>query len=476
MPEATAPQPGPAKARSRRERAPAPAERPPALAEAAPPDDVYRVQIEGFEGPLDLLLHLIRKHELDILKLPVGFITEKYLEYLSMMRWLQIDVASEYLLMAATLVHIKSRELVPSAPDDTAEEGSDEEELDPRAELVRRLLEYQKYKDAAAQLGERGALGSEVFDRGSREPTPPGAAPFAPGNVFRLFDAFDQILRRSNIRTDHQILFERVSIAERIVELTDLMHARGRMSFEDLFESARGSADGQTTRLELVGTFLALLEMCRLRLVRVVQEDSLAPIYIELAALPPSESAPTEPARAELAPAAAEAIEPAASADGAEAAPAAAEEVEPPAPADGAEHEPSAEGPGDEESDDDDDDDESDDDDDDDESDDDDDDESDDDDDDDDDESDDDDDESDDAEAEDAKAEDELTDAAGGEDAPGGGASPDDEPPSARGAPEEPAAPEALEAPEASDEPASPTTPEAGEDPGANDDDHHRHD
>ena len=257
---------------------------PKAATTEAEPDDVYRVQLVGFEGPLDLLLHLIRSHELDIRDIPVGFVTEKYLEYLAMMRGLHIDVASEYLLMAATLVHIKSKMLVPNPREDDSDNDEALEELDPRAELVRRLLEYQKYKDAAAQLGDRGALGTDVFERGTREPESPGPAPFAPVNVFKLFDAFSQILKRTNIKADHQILFERVSIAERIVELTELLHRRVRSSFEDLFEGAFARGGGEITRLELVATFLALLEMCRLRIVRVVQDDTLAPIHVELAA------------------------------------------------------------------------------------------------------------------------------------------------------------------------------------------------
>src|SRR3954466_5933223 len=117
----------------------------------------YHVSLASFEGPLDLLLHLIQKHELDILDIPVSFVTEKYLEYISLMEELSIDVASEYLIMAATLAHIKSKSLLPVAPTDQDEDGLDEE-LDPREELIRRLLEYQKYKQAAAELNDRGAL------------------------------------------------------------------------------------------------------------------------------------------------------------------------------------------------------------------------------------------------------------------------------------------------------------------------------
>src|SRR2546428_11040540 len=116
----------------------------------APADraDAYHVKLDAFEGPLDLLLHLVRKHELDVLDIPIGFTTQKYLEYLELMRGLSIDVASEYLVRAATLTHIKSRMLLPRDPAQEAEDDVPAEELDPRTELVRRLLEYQKYKDA----------------------------------------------------------------------------------------------------------------------------------------------------------------------------------------------------------------------------------------------------------------------------------------------------------------------------------------
>lgn len=248
-------------------------------------DHAYRVKLDMFEGPLDLLLHLIRKHELDILDIPVSFITKKYLEYLDLLTSVQIDVASEYLVMAATLTHIKSKMLLPAEPSDQADEDGEVELMDPRAELVRRLLEYQKYKHAAAQLGGRAALGRDVFARGASEPIPEGPTPLAPGNVFKLFDAFEKVLKRAHQEADHQVLFERVGIAERIVELTELLHDNQRMRFEDLFVVT--DADGnpkEPTRFELVVTFLALLEMCKMRVALIVQDDPLGEIVIEFAA------------------------------------------------------------------------------------------------------------------------------------------------------------------------------------------------
>ncbi len=245
--------------------------------------DAYRVDLPaaGFEGPLDLLLHLIQQHELDILDIPVSFITERYLAYLNMMRTLTIDVASEYLVMAATLAHIKSKMLLPSVPAGQEDDLAEQEE-DPRAELVRRLLEYQKYKAAALDLADRGVLGKDVFARGIAEPVPEGPAPFAELGVFSLLDAFEKVLKRANIKIDHEVVFDRISITDRIVELTERLQERKRVRFEDLF------LEGQSpSRFDVVITFLSLLEMCKLRIIRVYQSDAHAPIHIELAAAEP---------------------------------------------------------------------------------------------------------------------------------------------------------------------------------------------
>lgn len=242
--------------------------------------DAYIVQLEGFDGPLDLLLHLIRKHELDILDIPISFITKKYLEYLDMMRELHIDVASEYLVMAATLAHIKSKMLLPPDPNDAGDEEGDEEPSDPRTELVRRLLEYQKYRDAAEQLAHRSRLDYDMFGRGTGEPVADGPAPLAPVSVFRLFDAFERVLKHANQHADHHVLFERVSIAERVVELTELLHDRRRATFDDLFVREDGCAP---ERGDVVLTFLAILEMCKMRVIRLMQDGPLGGIWIEFA-------------------------------------------------------------------------------------------------------------------------------------------------------------------------------------------------
>jgi segregation and condensation protein A len=242
----------------------------------------YRVDLPaaGFEGPLDLLLHLIQQHELDILDIPIGFITEKFLQYLNVMRTLTIDVASEYLVMAATLAHIKSKMLLPSVPEGQEDGLPGEEDEDPRAELVRRLLEYQKYKAAAADLAERGTLGKDVFGRGIGEPVPEGPAPFAELGVFSLLDALEKVLKRTNVKLDHEVFFDRISITDRMMELNDKLNVRRSMRFEDLLAEP-GRA---VTRFDVVITFLAILEMAKLRMIRIYQSDPLAPIHVELAA------------------------------------------------------------------------------------------------------------------------------------------------------------------------------------------------
>jgi segregation and condensation protein A len=236
----------------------------------------YRVALPTFEGPLDLLLHLIEEHELDIFDIPIAFIAAKFVEYVTLMQELNIDVASEYLVMAATLAHIKSRQLLPVVAED--QEDEEEAELDPRAELVRRLLEYQKYKHAAEQLSSAPVLGRDVFAHGVPGLEAHGPARVAGLSLFRLLDAFQLVLSRAKATVDHQIDFERFSITDRINQLSEILRSKSRVAFLELFE-------GQTTRSDIIITFLALLEMTRLRLTHLFQDDALGPIEIELSVL-----------------------------------------------------------------------------------------------------------------------------------------------------------------------------------------------
>jgi segregation and condensation protein A len=242
----------------------------------APKGAEYAVALPSFEGPLDLLLHLCQKHELNILEIPISFVTEKYLEYLAVMQLMQLDIASEYLVMAATLAHIKSRELLPTPPPGQEDDPLADEEGDPREALIRRLLEYQKYKQAAADLAGRGVAGRDVFLRGAvvGERAETGPAPLAELPLYAIVEAFQRVLDRSKVKLSHEVVTERVSLGDRIHELIDLLRVRRRVVFDELFEGASSKAD-------LVITFLALLEMTRLRVSRLIQTEPLAPLYVE---------------------------------------------------------------------------------------------------------------------------------------------------------------------------------------------------
>src|SRR5262245_32481206 len=243
-----------------------------------------QVALDVFEGPLDLLLHLIQKHELDIFDIPVAFITEKYLEYLEQLRALNLDIAGEYLLMAATLAYIKSRQLVPT-PDGPEDEADEETGDDPREELIRRLLEYQKYKAAAAQLGDRPVMGRNVWGRGSPvEVAPVERGVLAEVSVFKLIEALGRVLERARVKLAHDVVVDRISIADKIHELVDRLEREGGFTFESCFEGIEHSGDEVTLRNRVVVTFLALLEMTRLRMIRLHQPEGSASILITRAA------------------------------------------------------------------------------------------------------------------------------------------------------------------------------------------------
>jgi segregation and condensation protein A len=263
-------------------------QRPPdAITDIIPPrEGEFRIQLPAFEGPLDLLLHLCKKHELDILDLPVSFVTERYLEYLKLMQDLDLDVAAEYLLMAATLAHIKSKMLLPRTPVEQQDDGELGEVTDPRADLIRRLLEYQKYKNAAESLGARAITGRDVFPRGSTAAEAEGPAPLADIGMFKLLDAFEAILKRTKDRSAFEVTSERISIQERMTQISDLLRERGSCTFEELFEK-------DVSRYEVVITFLALLEMTKMRLTRIHQAEYGAAIHVQHALL--DASAPTIP-------------------------------------------------------------------------------------------------------------------------------------------------------------------------------------
>jgi segregation and condensation protein A len=239
--------------------------------ESAP--DAFPVKLTNFEGPLDLLLHLIKKHEVDIHDIPIALITAQYLEAIALMEELDLDVAGEYIVMAATLIHIKSKMLLPR-PETAA--GVEGEEADPRDALVRRLLEHQKFKAAAGLLHEREQLRAAQWLR------PDGRIAAIAGDdfeaelevdLFSLMNAFNAVLQRAKLRPKILLPPEQLPIETRIEQLLARLSETEACGFEDLF------ADIQD-RSGLIVTFLALLEMIRLKLVRVFQSGSFGPIRV----------------------------------------------------------------------------------------------------------------------------------------------------------------------------------------------------
>jgi segregation and condensation protein A len=234
----------------------------------------FQIALPNFEGPLDLLLHLIREHKLDIFDIPIALITEKYVEHLARMRDVNLDIAGEFLVMASTLAHIKSRLLLPRQP--VQGELEAEEQGDPRAELVRRLLEYQKYKEAGEFFGGRAVLGRDVFSRQvSSEPVlpPDSELGLVEVSVFKLIEALDRVLANATPEIQHEVVRDRLSISDAIQKIVDRLRTEGHVGFFALFE-------GERSRRNIVVTFLALLEMCKLRLVRIFQEGELDEIVV----------------------------------------------------------------------------------------------------------------------------------------------------------------------------------------------------
>lgn len=237
------------------------------------PPDALEVFLEAFEGPLDLLLYLIRKQNFNILDIPLADVTRQYLSYVEQIRNRNLELASEYLLMAAMLIEIKSRMLLP--PKKT-EEGQEPE--DPRAELVRRLLEYEQIKLAAAKLDQLPVLGrdflrAQVYIEQSLQPRFPDVS------VNELREAWLDILKRARLVQHHKISREQLSVREHMSIVLRTLQGRRFMEFHELFEPSRGPQ-------VLVVTFIAMLELARERLLEITQAEAFAPIYVRLAYQP----------------------------------------------------------------------------------------------------------------------------------------------------------------------------------------------
>lgn len=233
----------------------------------------YQVKLDVFEGPLDLLLHLIRKNEVDIYNIPIALITEQYLATLDLMRVLNLDVAGEFVLMAATLAYIKSRTLLPPALEE------DEEEGDPETDLIRQLLEYERFKDAAEKLEAMPQLRREVFVRGGDVAdidVPLDEQELAEVSVFELLDAFRRVWERAPTDSVHEITGEKITLREMIHQILERLEPVDGLTFAELLE-------GAASRQALVVTFLALLELARLRIIRIYQVTSFGTIRIQKA-------------------------------------------------------------------------------------------------------------------------------------------------------------------------------------------------
>lgn len=229
----------------------------------------YNVKLQAFEGPLDLLLHLIKKNEIDIYDIPVAEITRQYLDYIEIMKTLNLDVAGEFLLMAATLLHIKSRTLLP-VPDEP-----DLEEEDPRAELVRQLLEYQGIKDAAFSLDKREVLDRDVFVRRAfpeEQEVEEKGIDIEGLSLFDLIEALKKVISELPEEVIHEVIAERISIGDKITVILDALDAEENVSFYDLFKGG--------SKQEVIVTFLAILELIKLKMIKAHQVNSCGPIWV----------------------------------------------------------------------------------------------------------------------------------------------------------------------------------------------------
>ena len=227
----------------------------------------YTVKVDIFEGPLDLLLHLIKQNQLDIYDIPIALVTEQYLEYIRIMKALDLTIAGEFLVMAATLMYIKSRMLLPAPIED-----EEEEEEDPRAELVQRLVEYKRFKEASLHLSHQALLGRDVFIRPAQEIE--AEVGEIEADLFHLIDALRELLKHQKMDNFHEVTVERITLREKIRELYERLQGAGEtVPFSDLFAPL-------SSRVELIITFLALLELIRSGMVRAYQRDAFGPLWV----------------------------------------------------------------------------------------------------------------------------------------------------------------------------------------------------
>lgn len=231
------------------------------------PPDALAVFLEAFEGPLDLLLYLIRRQNMDILDIDVSEITRQYMEYIGAVEAMRFELAAEYLVMAATLAEIKSRMLLPR------QETDDEEEIDPRAELIRRLQQYERFKQAAEDIDELPRLERDNFPASAALPRMPSSHPHPDVDLREILFALQGVLKRADLFTSHHVERERLSTRERMSAILSVLRDDQFVTFESLFTPEEG-------RLGVVVSFLATLELVKEQLIEVVQAEVLGPIHV----------------------------------------------------------------------------------------------------------------------------------------------------------------------------------------------------
>lgn len=231
----------------------------------------YKVKLEVFEGPLDLLLYLIKKDELNIYDIPIAKITDQYLEYMELLKLLDLNIAGEFLVMAATLMHIKSRMLLP--PDPNQEDEKLEE--DPRAELVRRLLEYKKFKEVAGELAQMESSQKHFFARvgEDKDKFTEGSDTLFEASLFDLITAFTKVLKDVPRDAFHQVVKDEFTVSEKMHDILHMLVDKPRMFFAELFRSAKN-------KMEIITTFMAVLELIRLKEIIVAQVSPFGDIEI----------------------------------------------------------------------------------------------------------------------------------------------------------------------------------------------------
>ena len=230
----------------------------------------YKVKLEIFEGPLDLLLYLIKKSEIDIAHISISEITQQYLEYLELMRLLDLNIAGEFIVMAATLMHIKSRMLLP--PEELTPE---EEEVDPQAELIQRLLEYKKFKEAALQLAQLESKQKDIFKRASNEINTVGSSdgPYFEASLFDLITAFSKVLKEIPKEAFYEVIKDEFTVEQKMHDIFHQLVSEEIIYFTKLFENAK-------SKMEIIAIFLAVLELIRLKEIIICQTTLFGEIQI----------------------------------------------------------------------------------------------------------------------------------------------------------------------------------------------------